>query len=290
MANLVTLKLLWQSMRPHQWLKNVFILTGLFFSRAFNQTTYFIPILLTMIAFTLVASSGYVFNDLVDKKMDSKHPQKSARPVASGKLSVYAAVGWMVSLLLAGLILGFWLSPNAFILLLAYVLLTVVYSIKLKYIPWVEMVCIVAAFFLRILLGTFGVGIAMSSWLVFCGLLLALFLILVKRRSEQMLFEQQSAYVRDVLHHYKPAWLNRLVYLTAFLSFISYTFYAVLHHLNMSIILVALGLWRYLFLLQLRARQQIELDIASEFFRDSILQMIVVLWFGSVVFNLYLAN
>lgn len=85
---------------------------------------------------------------------------------------------------------------------------------------------------------------------------------------------------------YKESWLNNLVYLTAFLCFLVYTFYAVLHGVGFTIILVALGLWRYLFLLRLRAKQGIELDIAQEFFQDSILQIVVVVWLGAVVFNL----
>ena len=286
MVNSTTLKLLWQSMRPHQWLKNVFILTGLIFGHAFNQMRYVFPVFLCVIAFTLVASAGYIFNDLLDREMDARHPQKNHRPIASGKLSVYAAICWMLSLLFAGLGLGFYISSNAFSLLIAYTLLTAMYSLKLKSIPWVEILCIVTGFVLRILLGTWGVGITPSVWLISCGFLLALFLILAKRRSEQLLFKQQKSYLRNVLNQYKKSGLNNLVYWTAFLCFLVYTFYAVLHGMGFTIILVALGLWRYLFLLQLRAKQQIELDIAHEFFQDSILQIIVVLWWVSVMFHL----
>lgn len=286
MANVSLLKLLWQSMRPHQWLKNVFILTGLIFGHVFNQMGYVFPVFLCVIAFTLIASAGYVFNDLLDREVDAWHPQKNGRPIASGHLSAYAAICWMLSLLFTGVGLGFYLSSNAFSLLICYALLTVIYSLKLKYIPWIEIICIAIGFVLRILLGTWGVGITPSVWIIICGFLLALFLILAKRRSEQLLFKEQRCHLRSVLNQYKESSLNKLVYLTAFLCFLVYTFYAVLHGIGFTIILVALGLWRYLFLLQLRAKQQIELDIAHEFFQDSILQIVVVLWLGSVVINL----
>jgi len=286
MVNIKTATLLWQSMRPHQWLKNVFILSGLIFGRAFNDSAYIFPVLLSVIAFTLVASAGYILNDLLDQKIDIQHPQKNHRPIASGDLSINIALIWMCSLLFIGLSLGFYISFKAFALLIAYCLLTAAYSIKLKNIPWLEVICIVTGFVLRVLLGTYVVGIPASVWVVSCSALLALFLVLVKRRSEQLVCKKQPYYLRIVLNAYQENWLDRAVYLAAFLCFSAYTFYAMIHGVGVTIIFVALGIWRYLFLLHLRSEQAIELDVAHEFFQDSILQVIVVLWVLALVWLL----
>lgn len=272
------LKLLWQSTRPHQWLKNVFILSGLVFGRFFNDVTYIFPVFLSVIAFTLVASAGYIFNDLIDREVDAQHPQKSSRPIASGSLGIYEATGVIGILLLTGLGLGLYISLKAFVILAGYCLLTATYSIKLKHLPWIEMICIVTGFVLRVLLGTWGVGIAPSAWIIGCSASLAFFLVLAKRRSEQLLFRNQLCYLRKVLNTYKQGLLNKTVYLAAFLCFLTYTCYAVIHGIGLTSIFVALGIWRYLFLLQLRGEEGIELDVAHEFLQDRILQVTVFVW------------
>jgi len=278
---------LWSSMRPHQWLKNVFILSGLIFGHFWNNARYILPVFLGIIAFSLTSSAGYIFNDLLDQKTDIKHPQKKYRPIAQGKITTYEAVLLIIILFSIGLGLGFYISFEAFVLLLSYCFLTIAYSIKLKNIPWIEMLCIVMGFILRILLGTLGVGISPSAWVICCGFLLASFLILAKRASEKNLFQNQGNYLRLVLNIYQKSSLDIAVYSTAFICFLAYVFYAIAHKFNLTIILVALGISHYLFLLRLRSSEGIELDISSELFQDKILQTIVFSWLLTLLWYNY---
>ena len=278
MVSIEKLKLIWLSMRPHQWLKNLFILSGLIFGHKWTNSEYVLHTFLAITAFIFVSSAGYIFNDWLDQKTDAKHPQKKYRPIAAGKLTIQESVSVLLILLLMGLGLGFYISLKAFAILISYCFLTVAYSLKLKNIPWLEMLCIVMGFMLRILLGTSGIDITPSVWVICCGFLLTLFLILAKRRSEQLLFQGQPEYLRTVLGKYKEKLLGRAVYFAAFMCFLVYAFYAIAHGFNLTILLVALGIGRYLFLLRLRGLQGVELDVASEFFQDKILQAIVVVW------------
>ena len=176
-----------QSMRPHQWLKNIFIFSGLLFGHQQNNIEYVYLAFQAFIAFTLVSSAGYIFNDLLDKKSDAHHPQKKYRPIANQTLSTNHAIIGLSFLLFSGLGLGLYLSLQIFQILIAYVILMISYSTLLKHIPWIELICIASGFVLRILLGTWGIGIQPSVWVIACGFLLALFLILTKRYSEKII-------------------------------------------------------------------------------------------------------
>jgi 4-hydroxybenzoate polyprenyltransferase len=278
------LKALWEAIRPHQWLKNVFVLSGLVFSDAWGSMEYVVRAFEATLAFILVSSAGYLLNDLIDCNVDAQHPQKKHRSIVSGKLSVPAAIRWLFLLLMMGLCLGFSLSWKAFLVLITYGILVAAYSVGLKKIPWIELLCIVFGFMLRILLGTWGIGIPPSVWVMSCGFLLALFLILAKRSSEQSVFKHLSTPVRNVLNHYNELLLRKAVYSVALLCIAVYACYAFFHGLLLTIIFVTLGIFRYLFLFQLRSQQGIELDVANEFFQDRILQLTVSFWFLSIVF------
>ena len=295
---LKNLSALWQAIRPHQWLKNVFILSGLVFGHAWGNLEYVIRAFEAIFAFILVSSAGYLFNDLCDRRVDAQHPQKKHRPIASGTLSTRAATAYLSLLLLTGLWLGFYISPKAFILLMNYSVLVAAYSIVLKQIPWIELLCVVLGFMLRILLGTWGIGIPPSLWVISCGFLLALFLILAKRSSEQRIFADLlpglkrlatsenkglSTPMRSVLHNYDASLLRNAVYGTALACVGVYALYAFLHGVTLTIVFVIFGVCRYLFLFELRSAQGIELDVAHEFFRDKLLQLVVGFWFMSVV-------
>lgn len=274
---------LWQVTRPHQWLKNTFIFCGLFFGQAWHDKLYLLNAFVAVLVFTCVTSAAYVFNDLCDKNNDRQHPQKKHRPIASQVLASSEAILWMLGLLFIGLIGGLWLSWKVFFLLIAYFCLVCAYSIKLKHIPWVEIFCIVLGFLCRILLGTWGIEITPSYWVICCGFLLALFLIVVKRRSEQLLFKKEMYLLRSVLSFYDERTLHQLVYVSAFICFVVYSTYAVMHGFALTILFVGLGIGRYIFLLHLRGKQGIELDIAQEFFQDTILQTTALLWVATLV-------
>ena len=127
---------------------------------------------------------------------------------------------------------------------------------------------------------------------------MALFLILAKRSSEQRIFadllpglkrratsenKDLSTPMRSVLRSYDASRLRNAVYGTALACVSVYALYAFLHGVTLTIVFVIFGVCRYLFLFELRSAQGIELDVAHEFFRDKLLQLVVGFWFMSVV-------
>jgi 4-hydroxybenzoate polyprenyltransferase len=273
----------WNITRPHQWLKNTFILSGLIFGHAFDKT-HVLAALQAVLAFIFVSSAGYIFNDLLDRKIDIQHPQKKYRAIANNKLSTPSAVLFLFFLLCVGLSLGFYLSEKAFLILISYSVLVIAYSLVLKHVPWIELLCITLGFMLRILIGTWAIDIPPSPWVLVCGFLLALFLILVKRRSEQSISKPNKP-LRSVLHYYSESLLQKMTYSIATLCIVTYVIYAFLHRLEISVLFVIIGIGRYLFLLRLRNEQGIELDIANEFFQDTMLLVIVSFWFISILYH-----
>ena len=133
--------------------------------------------------FCLISSAGYVYNDIADREEDALHPTKCHRPVAAGKVSVTEARVLVVLLVLLAAGGGFPLSTAFGLLVLAYFLLTVAYSLWLKQLVLIDLLVLAAGFVLRAAAGAVAVGVTISPWLLICTTLLSLFLGLGKRRQ-----------------------------------------------------------------------------------------------------------
>jgi len=245
-------------MRPHQWVKNGFVLTGLLFGHAWTEPALVQAALLAVVAFCLASSSVYVFNDLFDREQDQLHPVKCRRPLASG--AVTPNQGWMltIGLALSALIIARMASPLVVTYVLAYLLLNVVYTLRLKHIVILDIFCISAGFMLRILAGTDGIEIPPSNWLVVCGLWTTLFLGFIKRRAEIFTLAEEGGEHRAVLNDYSPALLDKLIGITCTGMILSYSLYTMdenimLFHgterLYYTVPFVMYACFRYLFLL-----------------------------------------
>ena len=138
-------------MRPHQWVKNGFVFTGLLFGHAWHNPHLFAHVMIAFVAFCLVSSAIYTVNDIVDLEQDKQHPKKSGRPLASGQVSISAAV--MLALLLAtsGLFLASRVSTTVLIILVGYALMNIAYSLWLKHVVILDVFIIATGFMLRIL-------------------------------------------------------------------------------------------------------------------------------------------
>lgn len=243
-------------LRPHQWLKSGFVFVGLLFGHAWNDTQTVVQVLLAAAAFSLAASAVYVGNDLVDRERDRLHPKKRHRPLASGTISVGAALGvGLLCLLLSGA-LAWQASPKVLAIVAAYLLLNVGYTLGLKHVVLLDVFIIAAGFMLRILAGTLGVGIAPSHWLLLCGLMVTLFLGFAKRRAELMALDDAASGHRRVLDDYDPALLDKLIGICAAATIVSYSLYTVsaetqtLHGtdwLAATVPFVVYGMFRYLY-------------------------------------------
>ena len=273
-----------QLMRPHQWLKNGFVLAGLLFGHAWNDQAMVLRVALALAAFSLFSSSVYVVNDLLDAAADRLHPGKKGRPLAAGRMpSAHAAVFGAV-LSLAGFLLGWFASWRVLVILVAYGTLNLAYSLRLKKIVILDVFCIAAGFMLRILAGTAGVGIPPSEWLLLCGLMLTLFLGFAKRRAEMALLQGGELAHRAVFRHYSQSLLDTFIAITATMVIISYSLYTMSPHaqaaqgttgLIFTVPFIIYGIFRYVFLLnQGRAGH----DPASELLRDPHLLLVLLVW------------
>ena len=173
-------------MRPHQWIKNFFIFTPLFFSFSFNQENI-IETIIAFILFSILASSVYVLNDILDKEDDKKHPTKRYRPIASGKVNVKFASIIFGILSFISLLVAFLENINFFFILVIYFILNIFYSLKLKHIVLVDIFVIATGFVLRVFAGSIIIDINPSMWIVLITFLLATFLALAKRRDDVLL-------------------------------------------------------------------------------------------------------
>lgn len=243
-------------LRPHQWLKSGFVFVGLLFGHAWNDAPVVAQVLLAAAAFSLAASAVYVGNDLVDREQDRRHPQKRRRPLASGAISVGAALGVGLFCLAAAGVLAWLASPTVLAIVFAYLLLNVGYTLGLKHVVLLDVFIISAGFMLRLLAGTLGVGIAPSHWLLLCGLMITLFLGFAKRRAELMALEDGAGGHRQVLEEYDPLLLDKLIGVCAAATIVSYSLYTVsadtlaLHgsdRLVATVPFVVYGMFRYLY-------------------------------------------
>ena len=276
-------------MRPHQWVKNSFVFTGLIFGHFWGDSALVAKVIGAALAFSLVSSSVYVLNDLLDRKADAVHPKKCKRPLAAGRVTVTAAIVLGILLLCSGLSLAWWVSASAFAMIAGYGVLNIAYSIHLKHVVLIDVFIIAAGFMLRIMVGTLGVGIPPSQWLVLCGLMITLFLGFSKRRAEVLTLGEDNAVHRKVLEHYSPVLLDKMIGITASGVIMSYSLYTMspdtirIHHtanLIYTVPFVIFGVFRYIYILH---HQNKGTDTAHDIVRDPWLIGAVACWLAATL-------
>lgn len=278
------LSALWRLMRPHQWLKNSFVFTGLLFGHAWHDSVIVWHVVLVAVAFSLMASAIYVLNDIVDREQDKLHPVKCCRPLAAGELTLTSA--GLFALLLTGIALSitYTVSGTALLIVVAYALMNLAYSLWLKHVVMLDVFIIAMGFMLRILVGTLGVGIPPSQWLLLCGLMVTLFLGFAKRRAEMTALHNGGTAHRKVLVHYSPILLDKMIGITASGVIMSYSLYTMspdtirthgTAYLIYTVPFVMYGVFRYIYLLH---EQHGGADPSRELVRDAHLVVVVLAW------------
>ncbi|WP_425169574.1 decaprenyl-phosphate phosphoribosyltransferase [Legionella sp.] len=239
------LKHLFMLLRVPHWAKAVFVLLGFCYSPV---PGYFVPALLASLAFCLISSAVYIYNDIEDKTEDSLHPHKQYRPLASEKISIAEAICILFLLLIMGLILSWFISKKLTLILCTYLIVNIAYNHVLKLIPICDVVCIALGFMLRILAGTVGIGLPISTWLTLAATLLSLFIALNKRRLEMRLGLKHST--RQVLRKYHPALLRALIIGIGIATFVTYILYIIYarnesFYFMLTVPFAAIALWRF---------------------------------------------
>ena len=172
-------------LRPHQWIKNLFVAAPLFFTPSAVSGAAVVKVALGVLAFSALASAVYVVNDWRDRESDRRHPVKQKRALASGKVKLGTAALLAFCLALGAIMASVIWLPRGFLeVLLAYGALNLAYTFFLKRISIVDVLVIAIGFVLRIYAGGVLIHVTPTVWIVACTLLLALFLALAKRRDD----------------------------------------------------------------------------------------------------------
>ncbi len=192
-----------QSMRPKQWVKNLFVLAPLVFSNSLLSLDRAPRAFLGMALFCLVSGAVYLINDVFDVAKDRAHPTKRLRPIPSGRLPLPVATGASLAFAVGSVAAAFALDLRFGGVILAYLLTNGLYSWKLKHVVFVDVVIIALGFLLRTLAGAFAIGVHFSPWLFGCTFLLSLYLALGKRKHEVLQAGEAKAQQRKVLEKYR---------------------------------------------------------------------------------------
>jgi 4-hydroxybenzoate polyprenyltransferase len=218
-------------MRPRQWIKNILLLAGLFFSREILHVPSILRAAGAFTVFCLASGAIYLINDLLDAPRDRLNPQKARRPIASGQLASGPALVAAMASGLAALAGGYALSMPFGLCTTAYLVMMIGYCAVLKNVFLIDALIIALGFVIRAVAGVIALRtpelqVPLTVWFVVCIIFLSLFLALCKRRGELGRLDADAVQFRPVLAHYTTAVLDQLVVLCATCAVLSYTLYA----------------------------------------------------------------
>lgn len=289
-----------RSIRPHQWVKNLFVMAPMFFHRdVFTTSVGGAPALNLEVTgravaattvFCFLAGAVYTLNDLVDVESDREHPQKKHRPIASGEVPIPVARGFIAALVLGSLAAAYLLHPGFALVALLYFVENVFYSFKLKKVPFLDVGLISLGFVLRVVAGGLATDTRVSGYMYACTALLSLFLGFGKRRHE--IAGENAEKQRSVLKAYSARSLNVVLGITGLLTFVTYLAYtfdpATREFFHSDLLwltapFTAFGLLRFLYLVTGRGGQGLRSESPTqEMLRDVPFVLNLVLW-GIVV-------
>ena len=275
--------------RPWQWLKNVFVFIPMFFGGSLLDPSDIRASVLTFMAYSLIASSVYCFNDINDVEADRRHPVKCRRPLASGALPLASA--WVVMALMlvlaAAVVTMLGDMQRAFRgggVLLFYYVMNLCYCARLKQYAIVD-VCVVAfGFVLRVLAGGYATDIVPSKWLVLMTFLLTLFLSFAKRRDDVLRMNETGEPPRKNTIRYNLTFINQAITVSASVTLVCYIMYTVSPEvvdrfgsdmLYLTSVFVLLGLLRYM---QITVVDKKSGDPTKMMLHDRFTQLVVLAW------------
>jgi 4-hydroxybenzoate polyprenyltransferase len=298
------LRALVKTLRPHQWVKNIFVFGPMFFHKDLFIHTPLGPALnLTVTGrataatgiFCLLAGAVYTINDLADVEADRIHPIKRDRPIASGQVSESAARAMAIALVVASMALAYWLAPLLALVSFIYFAENLAYSFKLKKVAFLDVALIAFGFVLRVLAGGIATDVHVSGYMLACTALLALFLGFGKRRHELAL--ENAGKQRVALEAYTPRSLTVAMAATGSATALTYVAYTLdpatraafnSNYLWLTAPFVAFGIFRFLLLVSGLAGRGLRAESPTqEMLRDVPLVLSVVVWVVVVMAIVY---
>ena len=172
-----------KALRPYQWLKNLLVFVPILTSHKFS-TEASLNSVAAFFVFSLVASSVYVLNDLLDLESDRIHPRKRNRPFASGSVPISHGSAMVFGPITLGLLIATQLGWEFLLVMLCYTLVTTTYSLYFKRLVVFDVCLLALLYTTRILAGGVATNITLSVWLLAFSIFFFFSLAAVKRQAE----------------------------------------------------------------------------------------------------------
>jgi 4-hydroxybenzoate polyprenyltransferase len=283
-------------MRPHQWVKNVFVPAPLLFSKHLLDGGRLARAAGALVLFCLLSGAVYIINDIVDVEQDRAHPKKRNRPIASGQLPIPTAKVAAIGLCLFSLGTGFLLGPWFVAIAASYFVLILAYSLRLKHVVFLDIMIISAGFLLRVVAGAAAIDVEASPWLLACTGLLACFLGFGKRYHELASSGQKANIQRAVLARYRLSHLEWIMHVLAVATVCTYAMYTLSDHtveffhtkrMVWSTPFIGMGVLRFQWLVVSRPDAE---SPTNEMLRDKFFLVNSFVWVGFVTFIIYFAK
>lgn len=282
-------------LRPLQWSKNLFVFLPIFFAQAIGDIHRLVSCCVAFVAISLASSSIYILNDICDVEYDRNHPDKCSRPIAAGKVSIKAARIMYLCLLLStiGIVLLFIPSPYMIATFALYLIINHAYSFSLKHIPLLDVMIVAFGFVLRIIIGAVAASVTPSHWIIIMTFLLALFLVMAKRRDDVIKFEKSPNSTRSNIQAYNRTFIDQSLTLIAGVTLVSYIMYTVdaeiierfnCDYVYATSIFVLAGILRYMQLTLVDEKSWSPTYIISH---DRFLQFCVIGWLAFFAYIIY---
>jgi decaprenyl-phosphate phosphoribosyltransferase len=279
-------------LRPHQYVKNLFIFAPLFFAGKIAVDGLLWSTAIAFTAFSLTASSVYILNDYKDIAEDREHPSKRSRPLASGAVTKSSAFFLMTLLFAAGSGLALTQGTGLFLIVIAYAALNIAYSFGLKHIPLLDIFLIAVSFVLRLFAGSVVTGIALTEWIIIMVFLLALFLALAKRRDD-VLLAGTGRNVRRNIDGYNIELVTGAMTIMASIIMVSYLMFTLSpqiiqkfhsNKLYFTSVFVLFGILRYM---QITIVEEDSGDPTRVLLKDGLLQITIIAWLMAFALFIY---
>ena len=290
-----------RELRPKQWTKNLLVFAGVIFAQQAGDPALLLRSAAGFLAFSLLAGTVYMVNDLRDLEADRQHPRKRLRPIASGQLA--PGVAWAALPLLLAVVgaMSWWLGTGFTLVLVAYLVSNLAYSFGLKHHVILDVFLIAAGFVLRAVAGVellkpIAPGTLISPWLLVCTFFGALFLGASKRSRELANAGTAASSQRAVLAAYSPELLDRMLTVSAATTLMSYALYTIwpatvakfgTEALIVTVPVVAYGVFRYMHLVRVSETSE---DPSQVLLSDRPIQAAVALFVALVLWILYHAR
>jgi decaprenyl-phosphate phosphoribosyltransferase len=281
-----------KTLRPRQWIKNLFVAVPLMFGQRLTDPPSLLITAGAVALFCLISGCVYVLNDLVDVEKDRAHPKKRSRPIPSGQLPEAVARRFAIIAVPVCLGLAYYLAPWYAAALAGYFALNLAYSFRLKQIAYLDVMSIAAGFILRVLAGAWALQLPASLWLLACTGLLAMFLGFGKRAHELAAGEHATRQ-RSALAGYDLPTLRVILYVLGATTLGVYAAYTLSDHvvelfgsnrLVYTIAFGAVGIARFIHLATTRHDAE---SPTEEMLKDPLFMLNFLAWLGLLAAILY---